>query len=276
MMNLIKTPVVRKLAWKVGRRLYLWARHDTSNNPINNGEYWLIEKLLNQPGEIPILMDVGANKGDWTAKVVETMDCLAKAGKVFAFEPTKSTFEFLSERFMEEDDKVETHNIALSKSSGEQEFFVVGELAGTNSFAKIDGATVEKVKTQTFDNFLIAANLKNILFVKSDTEGFDMDVLVGAKNSLKQGLIEVWQFEYNHRWISNHYSLQDVFCFIEDMPYRLGKLYGNGIEIYEGWHPEMERYFESNYVLIRNRSEMEKLSAFVHFDSSNVLVSSEQ
>lgn len=99
-----------------------------------------------------------------------------------------------------------------------------------------------------------------------------MSVLLGAEQALRAGLIEVWQFEYNHRWVANHSMLKDVFNFIEDKPYRLGKLFGNGIEICDSWHPELERFFEANYVLVRNGTPVTKLCIPMRFDASNVLV----
>lgn len=272
MIDLMSRPVIRSLTWKIGRRLYSFARRDVSNKPETNGEYWLLERHLNETkNALPILMDIGANKGDWSAKSIELLSRFNKNGIIYAFEPTQSTYTFLTKRFAA-NDCVKPNKIALSVLTGMADFFIVGELAGTNSLNKAEDTVVEKVETQTFDDFLMATGLESVLFVKSDTEGYDMNILMGAEKSLKKGGVEVWQFEYNHRWIASHHSLKDVFNFIEDKPYCLGKLYGNGIEIYREWHPELERYFEGNYVLIRNGSDIEKLGVFMHFDKSNVLV----
>lgn len=141
------------------------------------------------------------------------------------------------------------------------------QLPGSSKY-NTQGAVAEKVQTQRFDDFLASAGLETVLFVKSDTEGHDMSVLRGAEKSLRAGSIEVWQFEYNHRWVANHSMLKDVFDFIENKPYILGKIYGNGIEIYEKWHPELERFFEANYVLVRKGSPVKKLCTPMRFDAS--------
>jgi len=272
MFDLMNIAMLRSLTWRLGRRLYCWARRDVPNNPATNGEYWLIEKLLGESaGNTAILIDIGANRGDWTAHARGILDSLGKHGLAYAFEPTQSTYTFLTNRF-KVDDSVKLNKIALSEHTGEAEFFVNGELAGTNSLYDTQGTVAETVQTQRFDDFWVSAGLKTVLFVKSDTEGHDMSVLRGAEKSLRAGSIEVWQFEYNHRWVFNHSVLKDVFDFIEDKPYSLGKLYGNGIEIYEKWHPEIERFFEANYVLVRNGSPVEKLCSPMRFDASNTLV----
>ena len=271
MFDPLNIAAIRSLTWRLGRRLYCWARRDVPNNPATNGEYWLIEKLLGESvSSTAILMDIGANIGDWTVQARGILDRLGKHGLVYAFEPAQSTYTFLSNRF-KADDGVKLNKIALSEHTGEADFFVTGELAGTNSLYNSQGAVAEKVQTQKFDDFLISAGLAMVLFVKSDTEGHDMSVLRGAEKSLRAGSVEVWQFEYNHRWVANHSVLKDVFDFIEDKPYRLGKLYGDGIEIYEKWHPELERFFEANYVLVRNSSPIEKLFTLMNFSANNTL-----
>lgn len=37
---------------------------------------------------------------------------------------------------------------------------------------------------------------------------------------------------------------------IEELPYKLAKLQSDHILIFNDWHPELERYFEGNYVLV--------------------------
>lgn len=272
MFDLMNISAIRSLTWRLGRRLYCWARRDAPNSPATNGEYWLIEKHLGElTDNTAILIDIGANRGDWTAHARGVLDSLGKQGLVYAFEPTQSTYTFLTDRF-KADDSVKSNKVALSEHTGEAQFFVNGELAGTNSLHNTQDAVVETVQTQRFDDFLASAGLETISFVKSDTEGHDMSVLRGAEKSLRAGSIEIWQFEYNHRWIANHSMLKDVFDFLAGKPYSLGKIYGNGIEIYEKWHPELERFFEANYVLVRNGSPVEKLCSPMRFDASNTLV----
>ena len=52
-------------------------------------------------------------------------------------------------------------------------------------------------------------------------------------------------------------------------PYVLGKVHRHGVELFEGWHPELERYFETNFVLLRRGSPFEAIGRRVRFDRSN-------
>lgn len=272
---LVNTPSLRSLTWRIARKLYCIARRDIGNAPETNGEYWLLAQVLATNSTEPtILFDIGANKGDWSHRALKCLTREKFASRVYAFEPTASTFAHLRQRFAD-DARLTAQRIALSDRSREIDLFVVGDLAGTNSLYDADGARREKVGAMKFDQFLLQKGIDRVRFVKSDTEGHDLNVLRGAEESLRQGKVDIWQFEYNHRWINGRAVLKDVFDLVEDKPYRIGKLYGNGVETFERWHPELDRYFEANYVLVRNGSGFERLCNRVRFDARNVLVPAE-
>ena len=262
---------IRSTAWRLGRCLYFWARRDVPSDPATNGEYWLLEKLISQSEDNATLLDIGANRGDWTQKACDLLERRGRNGQIHAFEPTRSTFTFLADRFQGKV-CVCLHKTGLSDRNGVADFFVVGEFAGTNSLQRSEGVAIEQVQTQTLDEFVATVELEEVLFAKSDTEGHDMSVLRGAERSLREGRVAAWQFEYNHRWIANHSCLRDVFDFVEGKPYVVGKLYGGGIEIHESWHSELDRFFEANYVLIRKDIGLNGELTRVRFNSSNVAV----
>ena len=70
--------------WRLGRKLYACARGDYVNDPRVNGEYWLLGKVVRASGGPHVLLDVGANKGDWTARALGTA-CPAQRLSVHAF-----------------------------------------------------------------------------------------------------------------------------------------------------------------------------------------------
>ncbi len=113
------------------------------------------------------------------------------------------------------------------------------------------GAPEERIFFAPFCVNNAAFSLDVIHLLKSDTEGHDMEVITGALPLLKEGRIAVHQFEYNHRWIFSKHFLKDVFDAAEGLPYHIGKICPNDIEVYDKWYPEHERFFEANYVLLR-------------------------
>jgi len=273
MKKLIKHPLIRTAVWRLGRKLYCWARLESQLKPEENGEYWLLEKAITTGAESGlVIFDVGANIGNWTMYADALLEQADAAGHIYAFEPAASTFEYLSNK-LKGNEKVSLLRKALSDNNGELKFYVVDtKLAGINSLCEIKGAAVEYVPTQRLDDFFTESQIDHARLVKCDTEGNDMNVLMGAEETLCQGKIDILQFEYNHRWIIGKHFLKDVFDFIEDKPYLIGKLYGEGIEVYERWHPELERFIETNYVLIRKNSGFESLCSYYHFNQANVPV----
>jgi hypothetical protein len=124
----------RKLAWRLGRKLYCWARGDLANDRERNGEYWLLERVLSAAPEAGVFMDVGANKGDWTLRALSLADATRKRITVYAFEPSSATRSMLSAR-LPSTPNVEVLPFALSSVVGRAEFFSNGAGSGTNSLS---------------------------------------------------------------------------------------------------------------------------------------------
>jgi len=264
--------MLRRSAWRIGRKLYSWARGDHPNDPSRNGEYWLIDEVLAGASDpVTTIFDVGANKGEWSSRVLTAADVGGKHVRLFAFEPCSATREMLRRR-LGPVKSVTISSAALSASQGEADFFSNGAGSGTNSLSATSGTLSERVRLTTLDKFVEENCVEQIRLLKIDTEGFDFNVLVGASVTLLHGRVDVVQFEYNWRWLLNKVSLLDVFNLIKDKPYRLGKLAGEAIFYFDEWHFELDRYFECNYVLIRCGSDCEHLGKIVIFDATNVAV----
>ena len=123
----------------------------------------------------------------------------------------------------------------------------------------------------TLDDFLGQRQVHRIAFAKIDVEGSDALVLKGARRTLAAGQIELLQFEYNWRWLLNSMSLRAVFDMVDGMPYRVGKLAGKTLLLFERWHFELDRFFESNYVLVLRGGMFDSIGLPAWFDESKVL-----
>lgn len=258
----------RGLIWRIGRKLYCLARGDVPNRPDSNGEYWLLEQFFGGVKEKTIVLDVGANKGDWACRALDEAKRSGADVVVHAFEPCSGTRALLAQRLADRDN-VQIHATALSSASGAAEFYSNGVGWGTNSLSAVSGSESETVQLTTLDAFLGDNGIDRVGFLKIDTEGFDFDILKGAQDTLANGRVELVQFEYNWRWLINHASLRDVFELMKGKPYRIGKMIGHAIEVFDQWHFELDRYFENNYVLIREGSRLLDRALFVSFDGSN-------
>ena len=260
----------REFIYRIGRRLYLYARRDIANIPEKNGEYWLLKKVINLISKPSILLDIGSNKGDWTGKALEYSLKNSNEINIHAFEPSSFTRDLLSSRFAE-NKNIKVLDFALSNEEGVSEFYIGSEGGGTNSLHKISGQQVESVKISTLDSYLKENYIHQVSFAKIDTEGFDALVLDGGKQSLIDGRFDLLQFEYNWRWLLNSKSLRNVFDLIENTPYSLGQLSNNKILIFDKWHFEIDRFFENNYLLIKKSGPFYSLGIPATYDESNTL-----
>jgi FkbM family methyltransferase len=263
----------RSLLWRLGRKLYRYARLEGANDARINGEHWLLDAVVARAERDTrlTLLDVGGHLGHWTQAALDRLSQHRRAGEVHVFEPTQSSERWLARRFAGEP-RVRLRPCALSERPGTAALYVVGDLVGINSLVDMQVGTPTPVDVTSVDAYLNDHHIERVTLLKSDTEGNDLAVLRGGVGALSAGRIDVWQFEYNSRWVYARAFLRDVFELALDKPYVLGKLHAAGIELFDEWHPELERFFETNFVLLRKGTPFEQLGRRARFDRSNVAV----
>jgi FkbM family methyltransferase len=140
---------------------------------------------------IDTIIDVGANEGQFGTM----MRKLGFKGDIHSFEPVKSTFDILA-KTTARDDRWTVHNLALGKTPGRlvmnvSEGSVFSSALRPNEYgsAKFHDIKVqrqEEVEVSTLDQF-IARHLSDKnrrIFLKMDTQGYDLEVFAGAAASL--------------------------------------------------------------------------------------------
>ena len=260
--TLLLSLVNRRSRWRLGRAMYMSARKDVPNDMKTNGEERLLRELLFSHLQNPdklVLFDVGANVGEWTRTALSGVheNSMDDRVQIHAFEPVASTFNILQENLSEihATSDVFLVNMAMSDREGTTEIFVYGEGGGTNSLHADDLAAASKKRTihlTSLDRYCRDNRIEHVHFVKCDTEGHDMSVLAGAAGLMGREAVYAVQFEYNHRWVYSRHYLKDAFDIVEGTNYRVGKVVPEGVELYRRWHPELERFFEGNYLIIHN------------------------
>lgn len=258
---------------RVVRKLFLILRNDYTKSLEKNGEFWFLRKLVEQSKNEKnnIFFDVGAFKGHWTFFLNNYSNKHSVKNKIYAFEPTPSTYKHLKIN-TKTHQNIKVYKKALFSSVKKINFYHQGNEFGTNSFKYEDEKKRIKVETDTIDNFVSKNKIKKINLVKCDVEGYDFEVIKGAKYSLKNEVINFLQFEYNHRWIDNKVFLKDVFDFVKNKNYKIGKLCSNEIQIISSWHFELEKFYETNFVIINEKFVKNKFCYNVKFNRFNVLI----
>ncbi len=201
----------RRLAWRVGRRIYRQARGEIANAIATNGEIYVQSCVLNatrKSGDPLTVFDIGANVGEWTRSFLHLLSEDRTAGvSVIAFEPIPTTRARLEETIAAVDKGhfVEVLPIAVSDCAGEVRMAVFSATGGTNTIefdAALGANAVEFVtvdRTTLFD-FCSQREIDRVQLVKCDAEGHDAKVIAGGLGLLRARRVDVLQFEYNHRW----------------------------------------------------------------------------
>jgi FkbM family methyltransferase len=147
------------------------------------------------------------------------------------FEPAGESFEALQARFAASP-RVNCYQLALGDRECEGTLFVRSGSVN-NSLRNYEGNSkgetlvgVEQVAVQTLDKFCASLDIRHIDFLKVDTEGADMEVLVGADNLLARAAVGVVQVEVGLDPDNvKHVSFESCKSKLEDFGYRLFGIY---------------------------------------------------
>lgn len=201
----------------------------------------------------PVVLDVGANHGDYAAAVL-----LVNAGAaVHCFEPTPDLASALRARFANK--SVYIHEIALSDSVGRAKFYVSNKDQLSSLVVHDDVSLEVDVAVETLDSYCQSQSISYIDLLKIDVEGNDSKVLLGARSLLSDNKVAAIQFEYNGPWAIAGSTLSFTVQFLEGLGYLVFRITPSGLKPVEidKWG-EYFRY--SNYAAIR-RDLVEKVHA---------------
>jgi len=246
---------------RLGRFLWMQSRMDGVNDIKLNGEALLQEYAIKyfKGSDSIVFFDVGANVGLWTQSLINALkkeNINGSAVEIHLFEPEPAAHKELTKSFLEFD-KFKIFQInqkGVTDKGGKLSFGIIGEKAGTNSLKHFPTQSILKtinIECTSISEYSHINNIPHINFVKIDTEGNDYNVILGATELLREGKIDIIQFEYNHRWISFRFYLKDVFDLVLPLGYSLGKVTSKGIIRFERWDRQLESYMENNYLIWR-------------------------
>lgn len=203
-----------------------------------SGERRFMERCLSS-SEMPTVVDVGANVGDYSSMVLEA----SKNAKVFAFEPHPETFTRLTARLSSAGNFVAT-NAACGSAPGKLLLYDHEGSSGTGHASLLpgvierihgDNSNRHEVAVTTLDQFAAEHNISRIDLLKIDTEGTELEVLKGAHDLLSEGRIRAIQFEFNEMNIVSRVFLKDFYELIPH--YRFYRLLRHGLGPLDPYSP---------------------------------------
>jgi len=140
-------------------------------------------------GDVPVntIFDVGANIGQTALYFNKHFP----GADIYSFEPVKATFNTLKNT-VGHLSNIECFPYALGAKNDTLPIYLADNPNSTvNSLVASEGKSrTELVEVQTLDYFSQAHNIDNIDILKTDTEGFDLEVLKGAMQKLQDRKIK--------------------------------------------------------------------------------------
>ncbi len=258
-MNLIKKIwrgiFARARFGSVNRRLL---RHSLAGLGINDygprheeGERHLLKRLM---GILPlnaVVYDVGAHKGYYS----DYMICGRPDLTIHGFEPNPILIDELKAAAA---GRFTVHQFALGDKEGEA-ILHDPEIGGSQGASLIGQAVDElyrdwpkrtvSVQVKTLDAVAKTLNSQRIDYIKIDTEGYDLMVLRGASELIKEGRLGIIQFEFNTMNVFNRSFMRDFFQILPG--YCFYRVVRDGLIAMGSYNPlMMELFGHQNIVAI--------------------------
>ncbi len=173
----------------------------------------------------PVIFDVGANFGEWSAKMQENFGL----AQIFMFEPQPACQEIIRGKKLPRSVLIP---FAASDLAGKSlQLFTSCEDSGIASFhqrrdsyfAGHQFACVE-VSTVTIDQIIEQHGLSQVDFVKIDVEGHELAVLHGAEKALKKGVIKALSFEFGSGNLNSRTFFHDFWDLLRPLNYRIYRI----------------------------------------------------
>jgi FkbM family methyltransferase len=230
-----------------------------SKNEKLSGERFFLTKMLKSSknnNNHSIVVDIGANVGNYTLLVKS----INRNVIIHAIEPMPNTYKLLNAN-ISGIDGIKTYNLAMGKDREQLTMYdyndensehasmykeVITELHNSQNVKQFN------VEVIPLDEFCITHQIDTINLLKIDTEGYEYNVLLGAKRMLVEKRIEIIQFEFNEMNVVSKVFFRD-FLFLLNNNYSLYRLLPSGVLPIKKYDPILHELFAfQNIVAVRN------------------------
>jgi len=221
-----------------------------------SGEEWFIKKTANLL-EDSFVMDIGANIGDYSTRIKKH----APKAKVYSFEPHPKTFRELKKQ-AEKDGYIPVNAGCGNKNKEDTLYDYEGlENTGSSHASMYEGVISQihsnisaqwNVRIIKIDDFVRENNIDRIRLLKVDVEGAELEVLQGMSQTIKAGLVDLIQFEFNEMNIISRVFLKDIYMFLDN--YEFYRLMPNGLMALGKYSPVHWEIFAYQNIVAINKS----------------------
>jgi len=212
-MKIIVKRIIDKLGFKLSKKL--------GQSLLNEDPLQATSNLI---GKNPILFDVGVNQG----QTIEKMLKVFPNSKIYGFEPSKQCFDIVKKKI--KNSNVIIQNAAIGAEKTKLEFNEYSWSA-LNSLLKraygnskiIDSYEVDVI---TISDFCESEKIPYINFLKTDTEGYELNVLKGAYQMMSENKVQFILVEifFNENYIGQS-SFGDIYNYLIQNNFQLVRFY---------------------------------------------------
>ena len=176
------------------------------------------EALLNIVEEDYFVFDIGTNIGN---TILELANKVKPGGKVIGFEPDPETYGYCLKNIeLNKFENVQVHNIGLGDCNSS--FFIENRIESNSGGNRInenltDG--IKQVKVKVLDDIFSEFHIKKLNLMKIDVEGYEMKVLLGAKNIIQKYKPKLFIEIDDNNLKDQKSSAQQLIKFLEENYY---------------------------------------------------------
>jgi FkbM family methyltransferase len=211
------------------------------------------------------VLDIGANKGLWTRALLDVFG--GRIAHVHLFDPSPENYSELTNRgdnlvCLSEDEftRLSVHRFALGREPGTAVLYTNDEGSPLGSLYPHEepgwGERLKEIRlseslevpVETVDRYLARERVPRVEIMKIDTEGHEMDVLLGAEQAIQAGRIDVITFEFGVHQVESRHFFKDYWLYLTKRGYALYFVNDAGaitpLERYEYRWEQFNRNFE--------------------------------
>ena len=183
----------------------------------------ILKSLKKEKLDIKTFIDIGAHKGKYTDLILKNFNLK----NIYLFEPQQKLLKFLRNKYRNSKKKINISNYGISNKTETKSFYInVHDLTSSikklnpndnylNLKSKLFGTNLKGmiqkkiyIKTINLKGFLAKKRLKRVDLVKIDTEGHELEVLVGLGNRIK--IVKAFLIEFHNNKTYLNYNNEKI------------------------------------------------------------------
>ena len=252
--RLFRSPRGQHFLDRVASRIDFWRGYGSGVYLESSGEIVLFDLVRRRNAtEKTVIFDVGANVGEFSAAAFQALGAHIT---VHAFEPAREVFQRISSRF-KGNDRIILNNVAVGQEAGERPLFGVAHDSGMASLIqrkfgdKVISTFQEPVKVVRLSDYCTARGIERIDLLKTDVEGFELEVFRGAESLFKNQRIDICSFEFGGCNLDSRTFLRDFFDFFQTHQMEIFRITPAATLVpLPRYSEQLENFATTNYVAV--------------------------